>query len=334
MRPALTLTAALAVLLLAAPWAHAGDLHTATFDGVLVRVDTADASATAIGSSGMASWGAAFDADGTLYTTVGGLQLGVFDLETGAVTVVGSILSSRQMFAIEIDASGALYGVTGDGWLLQIDKATGAPTYVGPVGVIGIADLAYDPDGNLWAVAENRLYLIDVATGASTYVGSVAGRVERLVGGITFDGEGRLWATSAVLDAPLYEIDPVTLDVDPVGYTGIDYPRGCDILVAPGASEPPSPPDFDGDGFPDDVDAFPASDMRDTVWVGERDTGVENVLLDDGATLADLVAACAVGVDRQGTYVHRVAHLLVSLKRDGWITGAEQGAIVRAAARR
>lgn len=334
MRLVLALATALVVLLLAAPSARADDLYSATFEGALVQLDTFDGGGTPIGSDGQPSRAAAFDLDGTLYTTVNsGRQLGTFDLTTGAVTIIGPILTSGTMDAIEIDASGNLYGVTRDGWLYQIDKATGTPTYVSYVNVRSIADLAYDPDGNLWAVAENRLFLVDVATGATTYVGSVATAVEGLVYGIAFDGDGRLWATSTVLDAPLYEIDPATLDVDLVGTTGIDYPRGCDVLVAPEASEPAPPLDTDGDGYPDDVDAFPESDLRATVRVGEHDTGVENVLFDDGATLADLVAACAVDAARHGTFVRRVAHLLIGLRRDGAITRAEKSAILRAVAR-
>ena len=64
------------------------------------------------------------------------------------------------------------------------------------------------------------------------------------------------WATSTTLDAPLYEADLDTLAAYLVGYTGVDYPRGCDIYVTAPSPEPAPPTDTDADGIPDDVDAF------------------------------------------------------------------------------
>ena len=333
MRLTLLVAAVFFALLLAGPAARADGLYSSTFSGTLVEIETADAFATPIGSSTTSARSAAFDVDGTLYTTVNsGRQLATFDLETGAVTIIGPLLSWGSMDAIEIDQDGVLHGITRTGWVYRIDKDSGRrrPSPTSGSGTcrtwptIPTASCGACPTtgctGSTWRRATPSL------------VGSIEGE-EGFVYGIAFDADGRLWATTTVLDAPLYEIDLDTLAVRLVGYTGLDFPRGCDIYVPVVSEAPAPPPDADADGYPDDVDAFPNSDMRSTVWVGDRDSGVENLLFEDGATIAGSRAACAVGADRHGTFVSRVARLCIGLRKDGWITGAEQGAIQRAAAK-
>jgi len=340
MRPTLVVIAGLALLLAAAPAARADVLHASTFSGTLVEIETTDASSYVVGTDGTSTRAAAFDLDGTLYTTVtSGRSLGIYDLATGAVTVVGPMLSSGVMDAIEIDATGQLVGIATDGSAYLIDKTTGTPTLLSNVGIRNIQDLAYDPDGNLWGVSGNGLYLIDMQNGVAQLLGTIGGDRQGNVYGISFDAAGHLWATATVTNAPLYEIDLATLAASLVGYTGIDYPRGCDIYVAPPPPPAPEEPqelpplDTDGDGYPDEDDAFPESDLRETVWVGEIDTGVPNTLFEDGSTIADLVGALAADADHAGQLVRGVTHLCISLRQDGWITGAQQGAIVRAAAK-
>lgn len=92
------------------------------------------------------------------------------------------------------------------------------------------------------------------------------------------------------------------------------------------------PPDTDGDGVPDDVDACVNSDQSPTVVIGGIDSGVTNVLFDDGCTIADLIAALAADVATHGDFVSAVANLLNTLKTDGVLTGKEKGAIQSAAA--
>ena len=58
------------------------------------------------------------------------------------------------------------------------------------------------------------------------------------------------------------------------------------------------PSDSDGDGVLDDQDACPNSAPSPTVVINGCDSGVENKLLDDGCTIADLVqGALATGDD-------------------------------------
>jgi hypothetical protein len=85
--------------------------------------------------------------------------------------------------------------------------------------------------------------------------------------------------------------------------------------------------DTDGDGIPDDEDACPFSDLSNTVVIDGCDSGVENVLLDDGCTIADLIWQCADGAKNHGQFVSAVSHVLKDLKKDGTISGEEKGEI-------
>ena len=90
--------------------------------------------------------------------------------------------------------------------------------------------------------------------------------------------------------------------------------------------------DRDHDGVLDRIDKCPDSDLRPTVVIGNRDTGVANDLMSDGCTIADLVAKSAVGARNHGQFVSRVAHLTNDLKNAGIISAADKGAIQSAAA--
>ena len=70
--------------------------------------------------------------------------------------------------------------------------------------------------------------------------------------------------------------------------------------------------DTDGDGILDDVDACPASDLRTMVILDGCTSGVENILFEDGCTLADLLqGALASGGEAA------LAELLAGLQEEG-----------------
>jgi len=95
-------------------------------------------------------------------------------------------------------------------------------------------------------------------------------------------------------------------------------------------------PDGDLDFVSDEVDACPGSDLRATIFVGGSDTGVPNGFFVDGphygCTIADLVAAEAVGAKNHGAFVSGVAQLLNDLKKAGILTGSQKGEVQSAAA--
>ncbi len=93
------------------------------------------------------------------------------------------------------------------------------------------------------------------------------------------------------------------------------------------------PQDSDNDGIPDDEDACPNSDLSETIVIDGCDSGVGNLLFEDGCTMADLIAVCAEGAVNHGQFVSCVALLTIEWKRAGLITGQEEGRIESCAAR-
>jgi len=91
-------------------------------------------------------------------------------------------------------------------------------------------------------------------------------------------------------------------------------------------------PDTDGDGFIDDCDACPESDLGETIVIDGCDSQVLNVLGDDGCTMADQVAHCADGAENHGDFVSCVAHLTNDWNWDGLISGYQKGRLQRCAA--
>ena len=89
--------------------------------------------------------------------------------------------------------------------------------------------------------------------------------------------------------------------------------------------------DADNDGVSGDVDCEPHSDLSPTVVVNGTDTGVTNHLFDDGCTINDLIAQIAASSSSPKKFHTKVKALTRSLKKDGILSRAEQGAIDAAA---
>ncbi len=90
--------------------------------------------------------------------------------------------------------------------------------------------------------------------------------------------------------------------------------------------------DTDGDGIPNEDDLCPDSILDETIIIDGCDSGVENLLLEDGCTISDLIVEIADEAKNHGKFVSGVAHLLKGLKKDGLISGKEKGAIQSCAA--
>jgi len=88
--------------------------------------------------------------------------------------------------------------------------------------------------------------------------------------------------------------------------------------------------DSDGDGVPDFEDDCPNSDTGVTVVIGDCDSGVENISLGDGCTLADVVNQL---LNDSGNYGQFVSALSLAVKKTGVLSGKEFGRIVSCAAR-
>jgi hypothetical protein len=89
--------------------------------------------------------------------------------------------------------------------------------------------------------------------------------------------------------------------------------------------------DFDGDGFPDDTDVCPASDLTATVVIDGCDSGAGNDLLSDGCTTTDRIAACAASSLTHDDFTECVTLLTNQLKRDGLIANKDKADIQKCA---
>jgi len=91
--------------------------------------------------------------------------------------------------------------------------------------------------------------------------------------------------------------------------------------------------DADEDGILDADDSCLASDLEDTISIYSCDSGVENILLDNGCSLNDLIAQCNQQLKNHGMFVSCVSLLTNGWKKAGWISWKEKGAVQRCAAK-
>lgn len=89
--------------------------------------------------------------------------------------------------------------------------------------------------------------------------------------------------------------------------------------------------DSDGDGVNDDVDDCLDSDLSETVVIDECDSGVENTLLANGCTIADLINQCMEGAVNHGQFVSCATAVTNGLKAAGVISGNQKGKIQKCA---
>ena len=124
---------------------------------------------------------------------------------------------------------------------------------------------------------------------------------------------------------------PATANPDQEDLDGDGRGDGCDLC--PG--DPDN--DLDGDGVCGDVDDCPDSDLSPTVVINGRDTGIENQVLANGCTIADLVngpptdPGKGTNKGKAGGNGGSVAKLAGELHKAGVITGPEFRDLLKAA---
>jgi hypothetical protein len=91
-------------------------------------------------------------------------------------------------------------------------------------------------------------------------------------------------------------------------------------------------PDDDNDGVDDDADIFPWSGLLPTLVFGDLDTGVPNIVLEDGAAFGDLIAEAAADARNHGQFVSSVTQFSNDWRRDGHISRTERSTLVTAVA--
>lgn len=121
-------------------------------------------------------------------------------------------------------------------------------------------------------------------------------------------------------------VDALSIGIGPNTFT-------YDFEVHEGEEPPETDPDTDGDGIPDSEDMFTSSDLRPTVFIDGHDTGVENTLFENGATISDYISELAAQAEDHGGFVSSVAHLVNALKKDGVLTNKEAAELKRCSAR-
>jgi cysteine-rich repeat protein len=120
------------------------------------------------------------------------------------------------------------------------------------------------------------------------------------------------------------------------GNGALDYVEECDDGNAEGgdgcsATCQIESEDTDGDGVPDEDDACSDSILDPTVVINSCDSQVSNTVLSDGCTISDEVGECAANSTVNGAFQSCVSTLGDSLQKDGVLTGAENGRILRCA---
>lgn len=90
-------------------------------------------------------------------------------------------------------------------------------------------------------------------------------------------------------------------------------------------------PDADLDGIASDSDCQPNSDLRATVVINWRNTGVPNTLFASGCTISDLIAQIEASSRDHFNFVWEVSKLTDSLVSKGVITVSQKDAILKAA---
>jgi len=79
-------------------------------------------------------------------------------------------------------------------------------------------------------------------------------------------------------------------------------------------------------------DACPNSDLRTTIIIDGRDSGVTNRVFPTGCTISDMIMQCGDAANNHGGFMGCVARLTTGLNRTGSITAQQKAAIQRLAA--
>lgn len=306
---------------------------TSGADGVEILYITADIPGTQFGTS--LATVADVDADGRLDMVVGGPAA---DSGRGRVQLMTS--TGAEYFSIYGTVDGAKLGTTAGG--VDDRDADGVADVIVGSGSGGSALLISGT--NLTTITDLSL------AGAAANLPVVPGGV------FDIDANGTpelLVGYPGATPLPLVDVIPDPLAPEPVSFVAASAAGGLGsaITVLPGFGFAFGEPlaeggavhiygegvavvDSDGDGVPDDQDQFPDSILDPTVIFGDVDTGVENVVNEDGASLADLFAALEPesGWKNHGQFVSTTGKLIKRLLREGTIDSSEAQALQTGAA--
>ncbi len=181
-------------------WLFGADSGANDGSSTLFRIADVTGTSKGIGETGFVDvTDVAFLPDGRLFGVTFS-QLLKIDSQTGTGIPIGSGIGFGGVNALVSDANGVLYAATTSGEFLRINPNTGKGTLVGFYGggFVSSGDLAFDPEGNLFATVtgggpSDVLVRVDIITGRASVIGSI-GFVD--VFGLAFGPDGVLYGSA------------------------------------------------------------------------------------------------------------------------------------------
>lgn len=166
-------------------------------------------------------------------------RLAKVNMETGHAELLGNLIHLNLM-GLEINPCGEVFATGfslsnklgewyGDTNLYRVDRQDASLVLIGDTGIERIMDLAFDPEGTLWATAGNLLYTLDLETGAPKEMAKITGvEADNEIMGIGFTSTGELFGTTPWVDG-FYNIDPTSGVATEAGRHGFKIVHGGDI---------------------------------------------------------------------------------------------------------
>jgi hypothetical protein len=141
------------------------------------------------------------------------------------------MFKSLFFFALILNANSLIAGPIlwisdANGELGTVDVETGEVSVIGYMGT-EMTDIAFDPDGNLYAIDFFQFYSVNKATAESTLIGEIGGDA---VNSLVFGSDGQLYTASDTL----YTIDISTGRGTPIGNGGYPYDSAGDLAFVGG----------------------------------------------------------------------------------------------------
>lgn len=230
------------------------------------------------------------------YGEYGG-ALSTYDFDGGVLTVRRNLVPDQTISSLVFSGETLFVGSSIEGGqgtdpkadqarLLAWDPETETTTaeYIPVPGAASISGLTIGPDGNIWGLAGGKLFVFDPRTKKVVATVTVGTGNDR-AGALVLHPHGYFYGVS---NGRLFRVDPFNKEVTVLVEDGVKR-----LTVASDATlytllRPEGQTNVTNLAkFVPPTDPCPDSDLRPTVYIGERDTRAPNRFLSYGCTLAD-----------------------------------------------